>query len=546
MEKTRAHPLTMPSSTRHHRIKSFHIDLSKVLAAWRTQLTGLLLWGVFVLFLALVQFSTPDLPDNDGFYHIKLAYLMRTEGLKPDFPYLPLSILNEREFYDHHFLFHIALLPFTFGDLRLGAKLAAVFFASLAFLRIWSLLKNQRIPYAWLWALGLLAVSEAFIYRMSIPRAQSLSLAVLMLVFDWLLRQKHLQLAILAFGYVWLYDAFPLLPILAGGYVLAAWLIERRFDIRPLVFVVTGTALGMVFNPYFPHNIVFAALHILPKLFETPGVRVGNEWYPYETAQLLKNSLLALAAFVSGGFALGLSGKRMDLRTLFSFILACLFGLMLFQSRRFIEYFPAFSLVFAAFAWAPIFAKHPPNAAIHDTARLDHKMARLRFSRPWLSAQLRVRLPALALLIVLIPGILTTLTAAQASIQNSKPYGTYAGASAWLEANTPAGARIFQTDWDDFPRLFYYNTHNTYLIGLDPTYMLIYDAGLYNLWVDITQGEIEQPSQAIEQEFGAQYVLTDLRHGNFIEQAAQDPGLQEVYRDGDAVVYQTGSGATHD
>ena len=147
---------------------------------------------------------------------------------------------------------------------------------------------------------------------------------------------------------------------------------------------------------------------------------------------------------------------------------------------------------------------------------------------------------------MLIPGILTTLSAAQASIKNSKPYGTYAGASAWLQANTPAGARVFQTDWDDFPRLFYYNTHNTYLIGLDPTYMLIYDAELYDLWVDITQGEIEQPSQAIEQEFGAQYVLTDLRHGDFIEQAAEDPGLKEVYRDGEAVVYQTSSGATHD
>ena len=49
--------------------------------------------------MALVQFSTPDLPDNDGFYHIKLASLMRTEGLKPDFPWLPLSILNENEFY---------------------------------------------------------------------------------------------------------------------------------------------------------------------------------------------------------------------------------------------------------------------------------------------------------------------------------------------------------------------------------------------------------------------------------------------------------------
>ena len=54
---------------------------------------------LFMLGMALIQFATPDMPDNDGFYHIKLAWLMRTEGLKPDFPWLPLSILNEKEFY---------------------------------------------------------------------------------------------------------------------------------------------------------------------------------------------------------------------------------------------------------------------------------------------------------------------------------------------------------------------------------------------------------------------------------------------------------------
>ena len=106
---------------------------------------------------------------------------MRTEGLKPDFPYLPLSILNENEFYDHHFLFHVALIPFTFGDLRSGAKWAAVAFASLAFLALWYLVYLQMVPLSWLWALALLGISAAFLYRISITRAQSLSLGVLAL-----------------------------------------------------------------------------------------------------------------------------------------------------------------------------------------------------------------------------------------------------------------------------------------------------------------------------------------------------------------------------
>ena len=108
-------------------------SLTSSSSPWRTILICLGVFLTFFVGLALIQFSTPDLPDNDGFYHIKLAEIMRTEGLRPAFPWLPLTILNAREYYDHHFLFHVALIPFTFGDLRLGAKWAAVTFASLAF-----------------------------------------------------------------------------------------------------------------------------------------------------------------------------------------------------------------------------------------------------------------------------------------------------------------------------------------------------------------------------------------------------------------------------
>ncbi|MBK9927950.1 MAG: hypothetical protein IPP66_21980 [Anaerolineales bacterium] len=149
------------------------------------------LFLLFVLCMALIQFATPDMPDNDGFYHIKLAWLMRTEGLKPDFPWLPLSILNQQQYYDHHFLFHVALIPFTyFADLRVGAKWAAVIFSSIAFLVVWFLFHRQRVPYAWLWALALLGISDAFLYRMSVTRAGSLSLAVLALAVLWLVEKK--------------------------------------------------------------------------------------------------------------------------------------------------------------------------------------------------------------------------------------------------------------------------------------------------------------------------------------------------------------------
>ena len=92
----------------------------------RIFIVPVILLGIFFAYMVAVQFATPDMPDNDGYYHIKMAYLMRTEGLKPNFIWLPLTILSPREFYDHHFLFHVALIPFTYGELRMGAKWAAV------------------------------------------------------------------------------------------------------------------------------------------------------------------------------------------------------------------------------------------------------------------------------------------------------------------------------------------------------------------------------------------------------------------------------------
>lgn len=483
------------------------------------------LFLIFFLATALIQFTTPDLPDNDGFYHIKLAWLMRTEGLKPDFPYLPLSILNEGEFYDHHFLFHVALMPFTFGDLRTGAKWAAVTFASLAFLAIWYLFQRQRVPFAWLWAIGLLGVSDAFLYRMSITRAQSLSLGMLALAYAWLLEGKYKRLAVLGFIYVWMYDAFPLMIALAVSHLLAVAVTERRIEIRPVLYTAAGIALGMLINPYFPDNLIFSYHHMLPKLADATSVSVGNEWYPYDTKQLLDNSLPALVAFASGALALGLSARKMEARTALGLFVALLFGLMLFQARRFVEYFPPFALIFATFAWTPLLEPKPALAPASSSAR-------------GTSTLLQNYLAVTLLFLAVASGLIRSVPPAREAIDRAKPYGLYANASLWLEKNTPAGSRVFQTDWDDFPRLFYYNTHNTYLVGLDPTYLQLYDPELYSTWVDITRGDVENPSEVIASTFGSRYVHTDLNHKGFLRVAAEDPGLEEVYRDDQAVIFE--------
>jgi hypothetical protein len=155
----------------------------------------------------------------------------------------------------------------------------------------------------------------------------------------------------------------------------------------------------------------------------------------------------------------------------------------------------------------------------------------------------RARLPLTRLVAVLfvVPVLLlagNVLSSVREDVLDVQSSTYMAGAAAWLQANTAPGEMIFQTDWDDFTRLFYHNTANTYLVGLDPTYLQIADPFLWNQWVAITQGRTEHPSQLIRELFGARYVVSDRRHDDFADQAAVDPNMQIVYMDDSSFIWE--------
>jgi hypothetical protein len=270
-----------------------------------------------------------------------------------------------------------------------------------------------------------------------------------------------------------------------------------------------------VINPYFPDNLIFTYQYLWLKVINSGEVRVGQEWYPYNTWVLFENAWPALILFLSGAFVLGLREQRLDSSTATLFLAAALFGLLLFKSRRFIEYYPAFVLLFGALAWAPLLKRWQQSGS--GWARgIPLVLALIVVSLSWFNLQkLRERFQ-----------------------EDSLPYQRYAAASAWLQANTPAGSRIFQTDWDDFSQLYYYNTHNTYILGLDPTYMQVRDPDLYKLWQDTTHGWGENLGQTIRHEFGAEYALTDLKHYGFLDKAEGSSNMEEVYRDEYAVIFR--------
>jgi len=120
---------------------------------------------------------------------------------------------------------------------------------------------------------------------------------------------------------------------------------------------------------------------------------------------------------------------------------------------------------------------------------------------------------------------------ARADVRQESNPTAYQGACEWIRLNAPLDARVFNTDWDDFPMLFYFNPTNEYIVGLDPTYLYDRNAELWKLYARITLGEESGAASLIRDRFGAEYVFSDNDHTAFLRLAAESGDFETVYRD---------------
>jgi hypothetical protein len=458
-----------------------------------------------------IQFSGKAILDNDGYYHIRWSRMLRENAPHlPPFKALPLTTLNQQDYVDHHYLFHVLLIPFTYGDLRVGAKLAAVAYSSLGLVALFALLVGYRVPYRWLWLMPLLASSEPFLYRMSMTRAPSLSLALMGLGAYFILRRKAVLLGLLSFAFVWAYSLFPLIFMMAAAYSLCVYLAERRLEWKALAATTAGIIAGLVVNPYFPKNLKLLSDHLAMKVTTNYAVDVGVEWYPYDAWVLVGSSGVAFAIFLIALLAFDFRRRSEDIQPLFFLLVSFVLLLMAVKSRRFIEYWPPFAILFAAFT------------------------IRLRLDGQWFVKRREQILAAIAAAVVavaLLAAMMITLVQASRDVRSEADPFAYQGAGEWLAANTGEGAMVFNTDWDDFPMLFYYSPKNAYVAGLDPTYLYDKDADLWSIYVNITLGRESNAAPLIRQRFGADYVFTDNQHSDFLNKAKASGAFEIVYTD---------------
>lgn len=497
-----------------------------------------------------LQFSTGAIccGDYDGYYHIKWSRMLweslRAGKFPPSFSWLPLTTLDLRNYVDHHLLFHFFQIPFTwFGDLRLAAKISATIFASLAVFSCYWFLVRYRVRYSLLWLLALLACSAPFLYRLNMAKAPPFAIIYLVIGIYCLFSKKYWPLLPLSFIFTATYDMFVLLIIAALIWTaIVAWT-EHRFEWRPIVWVLAGACVGLILNPYFPHNLYLFYEHVKIKI--TPSdfsTNVGKEWYPYDTWEFLGNSVVACAAMVIGYISFDASDRKRSHHALFFLVFSTVLMLMTARWKRIAEYWPPFAVIFAAFAlqpWLQGARSTLSGLPIDMIDELQPYLDRSQSAAPTKQDELRAlwRTLAIATVAVALGTVLfLNLRATIKDIASSEPHEFYKAGAEWMRANVPAGQRVFNTDWDDFPRLFYYDPTHNYVSGLDPTYLYDHDPALSKLYDRITLGEQEDPGPLIRDRFGARYVFTDNSHGDFFDNAKTSGWFEIVYEDRDCTV----------
>lgn len=508
--------------------------------------------AALLVFLAAFLFYLPlqlhpSFADPDSFYHAKTALLIRDHGFITRFPWLRFTILND-PFVDHHLGYHLLLIPFvTVFPPLFGMKVAALLFAAGAVATFFFLLRRLKVPAALLWT-AVLATAQPFIFRVNIARAPALAEILLFLGLVALFEGRTLFLFLTTLVFVWSYNAWPVLfaalfAVTLGEFLVAAGSTGRKAVVsvlrrRVATFGImsAAVAMGLVINPYFPENLAFSWLHIvgigLRNYQDTIGV--GAEWYPYAFLDLMKDAPLPFLALVFSGvlFAIGIRARdvrgveveRRFTHIFTALILAGGFFILTLKSRRNVEFLIPSATFLAGVVSAFVLGS--------DSLRTAREALR---RTPLLLAGAA----SFTVLLAVIGG--QGITAASRDLIGGYPWSRYERAAGYLRVALPEGATVITSDWDDFPPLFYWNDRSTYVIGLDPTYMYLYDRDLYRAWVDLTQGRASGDlATLIRERFHASAVLIDKDHGAMRNLFEADHRFGRWYEDGEAIIYGIG------
>jgi hypothetical protein len=481
-----------------------------------------------VILVSLLHFATPHLIGGDDVYrHIKYSYLLRTEwdGGR-DFFLKPIP--------DTGFLFHLYLVPFTlFPDLRVGDKIAGIILVAAIAAVVGLILRKKNVPFWWFWLFLLLAGSSDFLFRLLLVRTFLFSIFFLLLGAYFLMVKNTRGLFVTALLYSLSYPASFLLVGLAAIFFLIDYFLFRKRDFTYFTAAVAGVLAGFLLNPSFPHNLTHIAQRIFPAVSVVPlsQLSVGTELSGYSVIEFFSANifitvvwLFAIIIYTRSSFKQGRQFKRDEL---FLFVGSLFFFLLSLKSKRFVEYWVPFAVLFSGVSFAPFLEK------------ISWKDFRSALKREIIIG-VGIVLTAGAVLGAAY-SVAGTVTRAVESTVSSE---LYRGASEWLLNHAQQNARVFNTQWDQYPQLYFWNSKNDYVIKIDPTSLYLEDQDLYWKWRKVSDDRVEEFAEGalysiVKNDFRASYLfLENNRNPKLREFLEAREDFAKVYADTAVTLYK--------
>lgn len=537
------------------------------------------LLSVFVgstLLALLLSFLSHYLPGfNDSYFHLAMGRHVLAHGSPTTFPWLWWTTLHEH-FVHQHFLFHLCLGLLDHAVQFLGSLLSLPF-SAIEFVgaKLWASLmvggvttfllvhiqkdapKNASLTP---WIALLLLLPYDFWVRMLQVRAQSLSL-LLMIAALWFYERRHWKLLVLlSFFFPWTYAGFLFLPAIILLYetvkASSTHTMKQWRSWTGSILVISGSLVGLLLHPSSPEIFTFLWMQTV---MSGLGVTLLEpvEWFPYSPLVFFALHLVLLPIFILGVCRLWQQRHGLSYRPFAYVLLALFFLLLTIKSQRFIEYWPAFAVLFlgALHRESPLWQERAfplqqslllatglligaswiPNLLTpfpFGSVIVDYRVPLTLVGIPLLfllGMQRHWRKQALSVAVLSSVWMLSVYNLALTARAISPPEALVADAlriGECLAEKTAPDSLVFLDQWDRFPLLFYANTANYYTLGLDPIFLYALSPDLWEQYRDLptSQEPGEVLSEQIRKDFRSHLVLIGINHTAFAEKLRRTPG----------------------
>jgi hypothetical protein len=429
--------------------------------------------GIFTVFFSLFlswHLTTPNLTGRDDpYYHAKHALLVEESGTWS----VPQQSVAYQYPVDAYVLAHLLMSTFIrlFGAIT-GTKIFAALQAALVFVIFFFVAKRNHVRKPFLWTVLFALASTTFITRLLFERPFVLSIVFLILGFEYTRTKKYFWLGLLSFVYILYYNLAPLIIGLALVSILIDLIKKDTVDIKPLIATLGGVTAGILIHPLRDNYIWHMSVHFFWVFgLKISGIKLdsGAE-IDTQTFQnfFIHNILLITLMIIALSLFLFLQKQRQINRDILMLsVLSLPWFLIAAFIPRGLEYATPFGCLF--------------------TALLCNRFIELGY---WEKITTRLKqtyfywpvyfLAPIAL--VIISGItLVSDTISMRGRIKTQTIENFRLANEYLIAHTKKDAIIFNTKWDFFPLMFYFNTHNRYVMGFDPAFLYVYNPNMF--WI---------------------------------------------------------------